>query len=353
MPTTLPTDISLDGLNFTRAQEGRALRAYQDSVGVWTVGYGLTNFDKNLPWKVQKGLTITAEQAEWYLLKSIRENYVPAARKALDGGTYQHPQGAVDGATDFHFNTGGVLKATWPKALGAGDMAGAEQSMMSWNKAGGRILSGLTKRRAGNWLEVSAGEYGKLTGPGVIEPGADNQERQTGVGELLTAFPHDPNDATAGDVKRDGIPVPTTPAPGTLKFGDKGPEVSELQNDLTAAGYVTIATGTYDKETVSNVSAFQAAHPNLTQDGKAGPATRATIKRAVQMRSVGGKIIKTAAPGIPGVFIAFHNFVSANAGLIALALGVTALVVVGGYVVWKHRHDVHAWANGLIGRKVT
>lgn len=352
MPTTLPNDISLNGLNFTRAQEGRALRAYQDSVGVWTVGYGLTNFDKNLPWKVQKGLTITEEQAEWFLVKSLRENYLPACRRVLDGGTYQHPQGALDGATDFHYNTGGIAKATWPKALARGDIAAAKESLMSWNKAGGNVLSGLTRRRAGNWKEISAGEYGDLNGPGIIEPGANNQERQTGTGDILTAYPADPNDASAGNVKTDGVPQPTTAAPGVLKFGDKGDAVTDVQNLLTAAGYATSATGVFDADTVSNVTAFQQAHPNLTADGKVGPATRETLKRAVAMRSAGGKILKTALPSIPGAFIAFHNWVSANAGLIALAVGVAALVVVGGYILWKHRDDVHGWVNGLLGRVI-
>lgn len=352
MSTTLPADISLPGLNFTRAQEGRALRAYQDSVGVWTIGYGLTNFDKGLPWKIGKGLTISEQQAEWYLVKSIRENYLPAAKKALDGGTYQHPQGALDGAVDFHFNTGGVLKASWPPALGRGDLAAAEESMMSWNKAGGRVLSGLTRRRAGNWKEVSAEDYGHLTGPSVIEPGADNQERQTGTGDLLTAFPSDPGDTSAGNVKVDGIPSASVPAPGVLQFGDRGPDVSDLQNDLTAAGYATIATGVYDAATVTNVHAFQQAHPNLTDDGKAGPATRAAITRAIAMRNVGSKVIKTAVPGLPGIWIAFHNFMSAHAGNVALGVAAAAVVGVAGYYLWKHRHDVHCWVNSLIGRAV-
>src|ERR1700722_12719455 len=111
MSTDLPTDISIDGLNVTRAQEGRSLRAYQDVVGVWTIGYGLTNYDKGLPFlPIKQGTTITEQQAEWYLLKSIRDNYLPAVRKALIGGTYAHPQGAIDGGNDFHFNCGGIGK---------------------------------------------------------------------------------------------------------------------------------------------------------------------------------------------------------------------------------------------------
>lgn len=353
MPTTLPNDISLNQLNQTRGNEGRALRAYQDSVGVWTVGYGLTNFDKNLPWKIEKGLTISEAQAEWYLYKSLRDNYVPACRKALDGGTYARPQGTLDGTTDMHYNTGGVAKATFPGALKRGDMAAAESSLMSWNKAGGRVLPGLTRRRAANWRVISAEDYGKLEGPGVIEPGANNRERQTGIGDLLTAYPHDPQDTSGGDVKVDGPTVPTTPAPGVLKLGSTGQAVTDLQNKLGSAGYLVRVTGLFDDQTETAVTELQHAHPNLTADGKAGPATLAALDRDIALRGVTGKVVKTAIPAIPSAWIAFHNFVSANAGEIALMVGGGAFVLVAGYWAIRYRHEIHAQFNALIGRKVT
>lgn len=353
MATQLPTDISLPGLNFTRAREGRALRAYQDAVGVWTAGYGLTNMDKGLPWKIQKGLTITEDQAEWYLLKSLRQNYLPAVRKALQGGTYAHPQGVIDGGTDFHFNTGGINKATWPKAMVAGDLAAAKESMLSWNKGGGRVLAGLVSRRAGNWAQISAGDYGRVTGPGVIEPrGESNREVQVGTGDVLTAFPTDPNDTSAGNVHEDGPTIPEFEAPGVLKLGSEGEEVKELQEDLTAAGYPIHVTGTFDEATEAAVREFQAAHPNLTLDGKVGPGTRAGLKRAKAMRDAAGKVLKTGLPTLSGTFIALHQWVSAHAGQIALGVGLAALAAVAGYYLWKHRHDAHGWINGVIGRVV-
>lgn len=353
MPTALPTDISLNGLNFTRAQEGRALRAYQDSVGVWTIGYGLTNFDKNLPWKIVKGLTITEDQAEWFLVESIRKNYLPAARKALQGGTYAHPQGAVDGAVDMHFNTGGVLKATWPKKLGAGQMEAAKAALMSWNKAGGNVLSGLTRRRAGNWQEVSAGQYGHLTGPAIVVPNANNHEVIRGSGNLLTAFPPAPSGTAAGKVvTHDDVPTPTTDAPGVLKVGMAGPDVTDLQNNITKAGFPVAPSGTFDEATRVAVEAFQKAHPTLTADGKVGPATTATIKRAIDMRAKANVILKTAVPAVPAAYIGFHQWFSEHAGDIALGVGLTAFALVAGYYLWKHRHEAHAWINGVIGRVV-
>lgn len=353
MASVLPNDISLNGLNFTRAQEGRALRAYQDSVGVWTIGYGLTNFDKGLPWKIEKGLTISEDQAEYFLLRSLRQNYLPTVRRVLEGGTYAHPQGMVDGGSDMHYNTGGIAKASFPAAFKAGDMAAAQTSLMSWNKAGGSALAGLTRRRAGNWKEMTAGDYGHLTGPAVVEPRANNQERIAGTGTLLTAMPEDHPGTEAGNVKVDGVPTPSTPAPGVLKLGSTGQAVTDLQNKLTAAGYPTRVTGLYDDQTVANVTAFQKAHPSITADGKTGPATLSSLDRAIALRGLTNKTVKTALPSIPGIFIAFHKFVGENAGEIALAVGVGALVLFVGYWAVRYRHEIHAHINGLLGRAVT
>lgn len=352
MSSVLPNDFSINGLNFNRAQEGRALRAYQDSVGVWTVGYGLTNFDKNLPWKIGKGLTITEAQAEWYLYKSLKENYLPAVKRALEGGTYAHPQGAVDGGGSFHYNTGGIEKASWPGALKRGDLAAAQESLMSWNKAGGHVVGGLTRRRAAEWKIIASEDFGHLEGPSVIEPGANNLERQTGVGDLLTAYPTDPGDTSSGSIKVDGPTVPATPAPGVLKLGSTGQAVTDLQNKLGSAGYTVRVTGLFDDQTEAQVTALQHAHPNLTPDGKAGPATLAALDRDIALRGVTSKVVKTALPSLPALYIGFHNFVSAHAGELALYGGGAVFVAVAGYWAIRYRHEIHAQFNGLIGRKV-
>jgi lysozyme len=343
MGTLIPGDISLDGLNETRAEEGRALRAYQDAVHVWTVGYGLTNYDKGLPWRVGAGLVITEAQAEWYLVKSIRENYLPAVRAALQGGTYSHPQGAVDGGLDFHFNTGGIKKATWPRLLGAGNLAAAKVGMASWNKAGGRVLSDLTARRAHDWQMVSTGTYPPTHGPLNVIPGANNRETYHGYGDVLTSFPTDPND-TAARTPQTATP-PTSAGPGVLKKGDTGPEVTKTQAKLNDAGMAVPLTGIFDDQTVAAVKKFQDSHPNLGTDGVVGPATDAALDRAKNMRGNLTRLFKIGAPSLPAAYVGLHEWVSANAGNIALGLGALAVLGVLGYVVWRYQHDFDALIN--------
>lgn len=339
-------DISLGGLNGNRSYEGRALRAYQDEVGVWTIGYGITNMDKGIGFTVGAGVTITVEQAEWLLYKSLLDNYAPAVRATIDHSKCSHPQGAQDGGLSFDYNCGAIKRATWPKKLNAGDMAGAEASLKSWNKAGGKVLTGLSRRRAWEWGMVSAGEYGHLSGPSIL----DQHERTIGEGELLTEFPKPPAGETApGSVHTTGIPKATTTAPGAMRIGSSGEEVKELQRDLVALSYPIAVSGTYDEATAAVVTKFQHAHPNLTADGVAGPATRAAVTRDLAMRSkvkTIGKLGTAGAAASGGV----AKLSSVPWG--ELALGVVVVVALGSlaYVAWQHRHEVEAYINKMIGR---
>lgn len=341
-------NISLPGLNGVRSYEGRALRAYQDEVGVWTVGYGLTNMDKNLPWKVGAGLTITAEQAEWHLLKSLNDNYAPAVRRALDPAKVSHPQGAQDAGMSFHFNCGAIGRASWPKLLMEGNLSAAKTSIESWNHAGGKVLSGLTKRRAWEWGMASTGDYGHVTGPEEL----DQHERAIGVGELLTALPTDPGDTTAGSIKTDGIPEPTTPAPGVIKRGSIGEGVTEIQTMLFTLGYALVINGTFDDATEAAVKKFQSTHPHITADGEVGPATTAAIKRDLAMRTKTKTVVVKAAPALGGIAAIVWNFVHANAGEIVLVGGIVVIVGSLAYVAWKHWGEVQAFVNKQIGRTV-
>lgn len=64
----------------------------------------------------------------------------------------------------------------------------------------------------------------------------------------------------------------TSPSYETIRPGDKGEMVVELQDCLMQAGYLQEITGVYDDATVKAVKDFQRAH-NLTPDGTAGAKT--------------------------------------------------------------------------------
>jgi lysozyme len=317
------------GVNVIKSFEGVALRAYRDSVGVWTIGYGLTNFDKNLPWKVQAGLTITMQEAVDWLHKSLADNYEPAVRKALPNAT--QPQ--FDAGTSFHYNTGAITKASWPKNLNAGDMGAARSSILSWNKAGGNVLAGLTRRRKREWAMIETGDYGP--------------EGKSTSGVLITK--NEDNGSSTGST-----PKPTTPAgPGMLGRNDTGVEVKELQDQLTKLKLLPSgsSSGTFDDATWLAVLKFQGSHKQLTRDGVVGPATRNAILRDLQAT---GKAPVAAQVAVGAAISAGAAWKAVGAKVALGIVGVTGFVLVAGalYIGWHYRDELGARFNRLIGRTV-
>jgi lysozyme len=131
---------STAGLTMTERFEGLNLEAYQDPVGVWTIGYGHTGPD------VVRGMEISREHADAILAADIRwaETVVNRAVKA------PIKQNEFDAMVDFVFNLGAAsfVTSTLLRLVNAGDFAGAAEQFLRWNKAGGEVLEGLTRRRA-------------------------------------------------------------------------------------------------------------------------------------------------------------------------------------------------------------
>lgn len=122
-----------------RQFEGLRLAAYQDSVGVWTIGYGHTGTD------VRPGMTITNAQAD----DLLRIDLGKAGRDVARVVTVPVSQGQFDALTSFAFNLGGraLAGSTLLRLLNAGD-PGAAAQFDRWNQAGGQVLAGLVRRRA-------------------------------------------------------------------------------------------------------------------------------------------------------------------------------------------------------------
>lgn len=255
-----PSDL---GLAVIRSFEGCALRAYRDPVGVVTIGYGQTNSDASvLGFKVEMGKTITRQQAEDLLIVSLEKRYMGTVDGALPGAN----EPTRDAGGSFHFNTGAVSRASWPKSWRAGQGAG---SILSWNKGGGRVLPGLTRRRKRELAMINAGDYGP-----------EGHARPIDL-----------------DAKHGHVPTHLDGQPGLLKTGDTGPEVAELNDKLRTMGYKVEASDTYTEQTKAAITSFQTAHPQLHTDGVTGPATRAAIDRAIALNWRTKQISTSAGTG--------------------------------------------------------
>lgn len=134
--------ISENGLKLIKKFEGCRLTAYQDAVGVWTIGYGTTNADKAITGTtICQGLRISQETADEWLRQSIDCKYAPKVDKY---DRYQWTQNEFDALVSFAYNIGSIDGLT---AQGSRTRVEIAYMILAYNKAGGKVLAGLTKRR--------------------------------------------------------------------------------------------------------------------------------------------------------------------------------------------------------------
>ena len=122
-----------------KKSEACVLTAYQDTAGVWTIGYGHTN-------GVKKGDRITQYQAERFLREDLAKFEEVANRcKRISGS-----QGKFDAVLDFIYNCGpaNFEKSTLKKYIESGRKTWEiQEQFLRWVNAGGVKLGGLVTRR--------------------------------------------------------------------------------------------------------------------------------------------------------------------------------------------------------------
>lgn len=135
--------ISDKGIDLIKEFEGFQLTAYQDPVGVWTIGYGTTNADKAITGvEIKKGLTITRATAEDWLKRSIDQKYGTNVMKY--DAIYHWNQNQYDALCSFAYNIGSIGTLT---GNGTRSLEEISAKILLYNKAGGKELAGLTRRR--------------------------------------------------------------------------------------------------------------------------------------------------------------------------------------------------------------
>lgn len=139
---------SPEGLQILKHFEGKRLTAYQDSVGVWTIGYGTTS-------GVKRGMVITESQAEDLLEKDLAK-FEAGVRKLV---TVPLSQNQFDALVVFAYNVGlgNLGNSTLLKLLNNRQYSLVPAQFLRWNRAGGQILNGLTKRRKSEAILFSTG----------------------------------------------------------------------------------------------------------------------------------------------------------------------------------------------------
>ncbi|UZM16241.1 lysozyme [Pseudomonas kielensis] len=136
--------ISQNGLSLIKWFEGCRLTAYQDVVGIWTIGYGWTTAVDGDP--IHEGMVITQEKADELLREGIKQYEAPVNQNI----TITLKQYQFDALVAFTYNLGAknFINSTLLKKLNAGEMQAAADEFLRWHKAGGEVLFGLIRRRA-------------------------------------------------------------------------------------------------------------------------------------------------------------------------------------------------------------
>lgn len=203
------------GLNLIKQFEGCRLTAYKCPAGVLTIGYGHTA-------GVKAGQTITQAQADKMLVEDV-ERFERNVNKYYD--KYRWNQNEFDALVSFAFNLGSIDQLT---AGGTRSREVIAQKMLQYNKAAGKVLAGLTRRR--------------------------QAEK-----ELFL------KNCTGATIKAaDELP--------TMRKGSKGLYVTELQEMLKKRGYTLKTDGIFGTKTEEAVEAFQADN-GLVVDGVVGSKT--------------------------------------------------------------------------------
>ena len=131
-------NVSQNCVELIKHFEGFEDTAYLCPANVRTIGYGRTR-------NVKEGDRITEAQAERDLLEELEE----FKHQVLHSVKVELTQNELDALTSWTYNLGvGNLKSsTLLKKLNAGSKDEVPAEMLRWNKAGGKVLAGLTKRR--------------------------------------------------------------------------------------------------------------------------------------------------------------------------------------------------------------
>ena len=142
--------ISQEGIALIKKFEGCELEAYQDSVGVWTIGYGHTK-------EVKEGDKINKDEAEHLLQEEMLEyeGYIENLVKV------SLSQCEFDSLCSWVYNLGptNLQESTLLRVLNEGKYDEVPAQIKRWNKAGGKVLDGLVRRREAEALLFQAKEW--------------------------------------------------------------------------------------------------------------------------------------------------------------------------------------------------
>lgn len=135
--------VSNKGVDLICEFEGKRLAAYDDGVGVWTIGFGTIKYPNGV--RVKKGDTCTLDQAKEYM----RHDLIEFEHTVNSSVKVPLNQNQFDALVSLAYNIGSnaFKSSTLVKKLNTGDYQGAADQFNVWVNAGGKRMQGLVNRR--------------------------------------------------------------------------------------------------------------------------------------------------------------------------------------------------------------
>lgn len=178
---------SARGVRLIQQFEGFRTKAYKDVAGVWTIGYGFTE-------GVSEGDVITRPEADTRLQRELRTYENAVMQECL----LDPNQNQFDALVSFCFNVGvkGLQRSSVLKAHNRGDFQAAGRAFALWNKAGGKVWPGLTRRRAAEAALYLEPMHDEVSEPG--EGPVDEMPQRVDPESSMAASPINRGAAIAG-----------------------------------------------------------------------------------------------------------------------------------------------------------
>lgn len=166
-------------LDLIKGFEGLRLEAYKDSAGIWTIGYG-TTARAGVGIAPRAGMVITEAEAEGYLMAAL-DKFAATIRPKITTPINENEFGAF---LSLAYNIGPAAfgGSSALRKFNAGDRAGGATAILLWNKAGGKVLAGLRRRREAEralFLTPGMSESATRSAPRVSETAKTEHEAAT------------------------------------------------------------------------------------------------------------------------------------------------------------------------------
>lgn len=175
--------VNKEGLELIKRWEGLKLKAYTDSGGFWTIGYGHTSAAGKPD--VYEGMTITEKEAE----KILQNDLAKFEKRVNNLVKVPLNDNQFSTLVSFDFNTGALHRSTLLKKLNAGDYDSVPSELMKWVKVKGKRVQGLVNRRAaecGLWAKGSFVSSNTVEAKPEKEPVLTKENMSWGAGILST-----------------------------------------------------------------------------------------------------------------------------------------------------------------------